>query len=201
MKLVVVDDHPLVADALHVTVSSFLPAAEIIKLATLTDLQNWLGAHHHADLLILDIQLGCSNALDFLEQAPIELAGCPIIIFTGADAQQIARAHALNRSAFKVVSKGENAQVLVQAIRASLGFSEAEPELTIRQSELMERVSLGWSNLQIAQQMCISERTVKAHMGQIFDRLGVHNRSQAIRRYASMPKPDALKLKALAAAA
>lgn len=190
MKLVVVDDHPLVADALRAMVASFLPAAEIIKLTGLIDLQAWLDAPNTPDLLVLDIQLSDGNALDFLEQKPASLASSAIIIFTGADAQQIERAKAMQHSRLKVVGKGENAQVLVRAIRSALGFQELdEPALTARQAELMERVSLGWSNAQIAEQLGITESTVKAHLSQVFDRLGVHNRSQAIRRFASLPKP------------
>lgn len=191
MKLVVVDDHPLVADALRAMVASFLPAAEIIKLSRLADLKSWLTQPQSADLLLLDVALEDGNSLDFLENDPQELISCPIIIFTGADAQQMARAAALNHSKLSVVSKGENAQVLVRAIRKSLGFPENEPELTARQSELMELVSLGWSNIQIGEKLGIAERTVKAHLGQVFDRLGVHNRSQAIRRFASMPRAEA----------
>ncbi len=190
MKLVVVDDHPLVADALRAMVASFLPAAEIIKLPGLVQLQAWLATSQSADLLVLDIQLSDGNALDFLEQKPASLASSAIIIFTGADAQQIERAKAMQHSRLTVVGKGENAQVLVRAIRSALGFQALdEPTLTARQAELMERVSLGWSNAQIAEQMGITESTVKAHLSQVFDRLGVHNRSQAIRRFASLPKP------------
>lgn len=193
MKLVVVDDHPLVADALRAMVASFLPAAEIIKLAALAELRSWLATDGTADLLVLDIQLSDGNSLDILEQKHQGLANCPIIIFTGADAQQLARAQAIEHSSsVTIVNKGENAQVLVRAIRKSLGFAEAEPELTLRQSELMELVSMGWSNLQIGEKLGITERTVKAHLGQVFDRLGVHNRAQAIRRFASMPRADAL---------
>jgi DNA-binding NarL/FixJ family response regulator len=196
MKLVIVDDHPLVADALRAMVASFLPAAEIIKLNGLQDLQEWLNVKsdagaNRADLLVLDLQLSDGNALDFLANEPAGLAGCPIILFTGADAEAVARARAMEQGHFVVVSKGENAQVLVRAIRVCLGFRELdEPELTARQSELMEHVSLGWSNVQIAEKLGISERTVKGHLGQIFDRLGVQNRSQAIRRFASLPKPE-----------
>lgn len=201
MKLVVVDDHPLVADALRAMVTSFLPAAEIVKLSRLADLKSWLAQGQSADLLLLDISLEDGNSLDFLESDSQGLVSCPVIVFTGAAAQQMARAAAMNRSTLSVVSKGENAQVLVRAIRKSLGFSENEPELTARQSELMELVSLGWSNGQIGEKLGITERTVKAHLGQIFDRLGVHNRSQAIRRFASMPRPEALPTKSIEPAA
>jgi LuxR family transcriptional regulator, maltose regulon positive regulatory protein len=54
--------------------------------------------------------------------------------------------------------------------------------LSAREVEILKRVCLGWSNRQIAEELFISLPTVKKHTGNIFGKLGVTSRTQAIAR-------------------
>jgi DNA-binding NarL/FixJ family response regulator len=54
-----------------------------------------------------------------------------------------------------------------------------EVELTRREREVLEQVAAGLPNKRIAQQLAISEKTVKAHLTRVFDRIGVTDRTQA----------------------
>ena len=54
-----------------------------------------------------------------------------------------------------------------------------EPGLTAREREVLHLVRLGLANKQIARRLSISERTVKAHLTSVFQRIGVADRTQA----------------------
>jgi DNA-binding NarL/FixJ family response regulator len=191
MRVVIVDDHPFVQEALRSLVISFLPAADVIKVHQISQLELLLlNSAAPVNLVLLDLQLADENSLDYLESNPGSLKGIKLVMFTGGDDALVQRALRLGR--YEVVSKGASSDQLVRAIRMALGFRELdEPVLTSRQCELMDLLAVGWTNKQISERMHITERTVKAHLSQIFDRLGVQNRSQAVRRYGSLPKAQA----------
>jgi DNA-binding NarL/FixJ family response regulator len=55
--------------------------------------------------------------------------------------------------------------------------------ITIREREILELLSKGLQNKSIAHELGLTENTVKAHMGNILRKYGVHNRVQAMNRY------------------
>ena len=61
--------------------------------------------------------------------------------------------------------------------------------LSAREVEVARAVSAGRSNKEVADKMFISERTVKAHLGAIFEKLGVRDRLQLVLRLAAAPEP------------
>jgi DNA-binding NarL/FixJ family response regulator len=60
--------------------------------------------------------------------------------------------------------------------------------LTVRERELLAVLADGWTNLQIATRTGISENTVKYHLKNLYDKLGVRNRAMAVALYASEKK-------------
>lgn len=63
--------------------------------------------------------------------------------------------------------------------------------LSAREVQVARAVSAGRSNKEVAAKMFISERTVKAHLGAIFEKLGVRDRLQLVLRLATSPEPAA----------
>jgi DNA-binding CsgD family transcriptional regulator len=58
--------------------------------------------------------------------------------------------------------------------------SGLRPQLSPRESEVMDRMAEGMDNCEIARRLVLSEKTVKNHINHIFAKLGVRNRAQAI---------------------
>lgn len=75
------------------------------------------------------------------------------------------------------------AQVLSRASRPP-DHSLRNGRLTPRQSQIVELVSCGMTNRNIAEKLCITEATVRAHMNDIFRKLGLHHRVQLAMHFA-----------------
>lgn len=87
-------------------------------------------------------------------------------------------------------------QRLVAATRELLQHSPSAPSnkidlsvLSDREAQVAKVVTEGKSNKEVAEQLHISERTVKAHLGAIFEKLGVRDRVQLVLRMSATPSP------------
>ncbi|HYO19474.1 MAG TPA: response regulator transcription factor [Dermatophilaceae bacterium] len=85
----------------------------------------------------------------------------------------------------------------LDALRPSLrlpptatGLRAGDHDLTQRQVEVMEVIAAGRTNPQIAHDLCVSEKTVKNHINQIFARLGVGSRAEAIAVWLGTTTPE-----------
>lgn len=92
---------------------------------------------------------------------------------------------------------GATHRALVHKSNASAqsGMPKVWELLSAREAEVAHAVAQGQSNKEIAARMFISERTVKAHLGAVFDKLGVRDRLQLVVRLAASPAPDAASKK------
>ncbi len=62
--------------------------------------------------------------------------------------------------------------------------SQAEaPVLTRREREILQLLAMGLSNQEMAEKLVIAEGTLKRHVANLYQKLGVHNRTQAIRHF------------------
>ena len=68
--------------------------------------------------------------------------------------------------------------------------------LSVREAQVARLVSAGRSNKEVAFALFISERTVKAHLGAVFEKLGVRDRLQLVLRLAASPDPGTSKVAA-----
>jgi LuxR family maltose regulon positive regulatory protein len=67
-----------------------------------------------------------------------------------------------------------------QALPANLESLETAASITAREQDVLRLVSIGLSNREIAQRLCVSPGTVKTHLANIFTKLGVTSRTQAV---------------------
>lgn len=123
-----------------------------------------------------------------------------VIIYTGETGPDILR-RAIRGGVWGFVSKAEEPAVLLETIatvargRLSLPYIDIEllnydplGVLTTRERELLAALANGWTNLQIAARTGITRNTVKYHLKNLYDKLGVSNRAMAVALYLSSPK-------------
>ena len=120
-----------------------------------------------------------------------------IIIYTGDMSRDVLR-EAVREGAWGFTSKADDPEVLIEAIasvargRMSVPYidirtitSDPLESLTARERELLAALANGWTNLQIAARIGISSNTVKYHLKNLYDKLGVNNRAMAVAMFMS----------------
>jgi two-component system nitrate/nitrite response regulator NarP len=125
-----------------------------------------------------------------------------VVIYTGERSSEVLR-QAIKGGAWGFVSKTEDPAVLLEAVvsvargRLSLPYVDIDllnhdplEGLTARERELLAALANGWTNLQIAARTGISRNTVKYHLKNLYDKLGVSNRAMAVALHVSVNRND-----------
>ena len=198
--ILIVDDHPLYRQALAQLVTSVLPDARVREGTNLAEARAAL-ADDDIDLVLLDLHLPDSHGLMGLVALRGEFPAIPVAMVSAHEDAAIAR-RALAYGACAYVPKRSDAAELARALRTALAggihhpdwldgdedpnASRSDGELAARlgrlspqQFRVLQLVAEGMLNKQIADRLGVQERTVKAHLTAIFERLGVRNRTQA----------------------
>jgi DNA-binding NarL/FixJ family response regulator len=104
----------------------------------------------------------------------------PVIVLS-ENARPADVADAIAQGAHALLAKNASLSDLLRAIRIALAVGRPEPiaALTERQRQVLRLVAEGLDNAQIAESMGISQRTARAHVSSVLERLGVDNRTQA----------------------
>ncbi len=192
IRIVVADDHPVVRDGLIAmlnTQSDFEVVAEARNGAEA--LQQI--ATYQPDVLLLDLEMPEVDGIETLRRLGEQKAGVRVIVFTVFDTDERI-VSAMQAGAKGYLLKGAPRDDVFRAVRVvNAGGSLLEPlvasklldhvnnpdALTARQKEVLHWVAKGLLNKEIADQLHISERTVKFHVSDILGKLGAGNRTEA----------------------
>lgn len=197
IRVLIVDDHPIVHDGIA-AVLHHEADIRVIGSAETTARAVEQVRSLKPDVVLMDLRMPGEEGLSGLETLVTACPGHRIIVFTASDADEYVFG-AMQAGARGYVLKGASGPELVRAIRhvhageaylsptlgARLVDRTARPAgrtaiLTARQLAILRLVAAGQSNQQIAQSLGITERTVKFHLTAIFNRLGADNRAQAV---------------------
>jgi DNA-binding NarL/FixJ family response regulator len=198
IRLLVVDDHPIVRQGL-VAVLSDEEDLEVVGEAGSGREAIGLVSRLRPDVVLLDLEM---PDLDGVEAIPQLLAAVPsvgVLVFTAYDTDERVLG-AIRAGARGYLLKGASAEDIARGIRTvAAGGSSLEPRvaskvlasmsvgarptasaLSAREREVLRLVADGLPTKQIANALSISERTVKFHVNSIFHKLGAENRAQAV---------------------
>jgi DNA-binding NarL/FixJ family response regulator len=201
IRLVLADDHPVVLYGLR---GLFAAEADIEIMSSCGDGDAALEAvrTHHPDVLVLDLRMGLRSGLDVVRILASEGHACRIVLLTAAvrdteviEAVRLGAAGLVIKESppevlidcVRRVHRGEqwiDRETLVRAFGTAVGRSDAgqRPDeiLTPREAEIVQMVALGLRNRAIAERLSISEGTVKVHLHNIYEKLGVDGRFELI---------------------
>jgi DNA-binding NarL/FixJ family response regulator len=201
-RLLIADDHPLFRLALVQAVREVMPEAELLEADTLMAARAVLAAHPDIDLVLLDLHMPGNRGLMGLVELRAEYPSVAVALISANDDPAVIR-RALNYGAAGYIPKRADLNAIKVGLRAVLNCEEYVPEdlraavaagqssnadrelaerlatLTPQQLRVLVLVAEGQLNKQIADALAIQERTVKAHLTAIFEKLGVRNRTQA----------------------
>ena len=200
--LLIADDHPLFRAALKQAARDALGEVELFEGDSLDAVLTLLDAQPQVDLVLLDLHMPGNHGLAGLAAVRAQFPGVAVIVVSANDDPRVVR-RALDHGAAGYLPKSAGLDELRDAIRsvlacetwlpsplrASVARAQSAPgdadlasrlaSLSPQQFRVLALVAEGLLNKQIADRLDIQERTVKAHLTAIFERLGVRNRTQA----------------------
>lgn len=199
--LLIADDHPLFRAALTQAALVAAPQYAIREAETLDQAIATLESES-IDLVLLDLHMPGNHGLAGLASLRAQFPEVAVAVCSGHDDPRIVR-RALAHGASGFIPKRSGMDDIRRAIRALLDCEEWLPEalqealartavdpadnalaqklsaLTAQQFRVLQLLAEGLLNKQIADRIGVQERTVKAHVTAIFEKLGVRNRTQA----------------------
>jgi len=209
LKVLVIDDHPLVQEGVSAALESLADDVTVMAARDAEQGLGLAAENPDLDLVLLDLALPGMSGFNLIGKLHERLPSLPVVVLSALEEPENVR-HAINAGAMGFVPKSAATRVLIEvlqqvlegnvtvplalqssgppishALPAAAGDAPpaAEPDvalLTLRQLEVLSRVCQGKTNKQIATELGLSEKTVKAHVTAIFKVLGVVNRTQAV---------------------
>lgn len=211
LRVMVVDDHPLVRSA----VARAINGDEMTVVAEASTAEEALAValEIEPDILLLDIALPGMSGIELLRELAPRLPATKIVMLTVSSADRDV-ADAMRYGASGYLTKDLSPEALARALRATQTGElviprrlaarllaslarRAVPELTLenvpvdrltaRELDVLRLLADGLGDRDIAAALTISRRTVETHVSSILHKLDVRNRAEAARRYRKEP--------------
>lgn len=196
-KILIIEDHALVREAMAQSLSRLEADVECIEAGSADEALSALAADTDIDLAVIDLMLPEMNGFALLAVLAKRFPDIPAIVVSAMD-DEVSVRRAIKAGASGFVSKASSGAALLAAVRVVLaggvhmppGCSSTPPatdvpasekfRLTAAQARVLELLAGGKTNREIAELLGLSEGTVKVHMSAIFRALGVSSRAQAL---------------------
>jgi DNA-binding NarL/FixJ family response regulator len=187
-----VDDHPLLREGIAAIINNQPDMTVIAQSANGQDAIQQFKLHQ-PDVTLMDLRLPDMSGIDVMNGIRAEFPEARIIILTTFEGDvEIKRA--LEAGARGYLLKSMPPKELVEVIRqvhagkkripsqlaAQLAEHMSDEALTTREVEVLGQIAGGNRNRDIAEQLFISEETVKVHIKHIMEKLGASDRTQAV---------------------
>jgi DNA-binding NarL/FixJ family response regulator len=184
MSIFVIDDHPLMREAVVMLIRRLSAKADVVELDRLAAVEAAASAHGVPELICLDLRLPDTNGVSGVRELRQRFPDVPLVVLSAAPAQDYEDL-SIEAGADAYIQKSAGATEITNVLRVFLSEElDAEPaapaeKLSKRQKQLLVLLDKGMSNRDIAEELQISEHTVKVHLWRLFRRLNVKSRSQA----------------------
>ncbi|MCL4524508.1 MAG: response regulator transcription factor [Acidobacteria bacterium] len=198
IRILMADDHAIFRDGLRKLLDAEDDITIVGEAATGTQCIQLLGKLR-PDILLLDLRMPDKDGLAVLEEVNFDSLPTRVIVLTATeDDREVVRA--VRMGARGIVLKDSATDLLIKSIRtvysgeiwldkkktsdvieafkksAESGPRRDKPLLSDREKEIVGLVAQGFRNREIGEKLFISEQTVKNHLHNIFDKLGVSDR-------------------------
>lgn len=195
IHVMVVDDHAIVRHGLEQLMAT---TDDLRVVASVGSGEAAIGEMDgaHPDIVLMDLSMPSMDGVEATRRILAEHPSvCVVVLTSFGDRRRVL--DALDAGAVGYLLKGSDPEEILAALRSAAAGGapldpqaarvllssrrQAEPtrDLTAREMEVLGLVCDGLANKQIAARLSISERTVKAHLGSVFQRIGVTDRTQA----------------------
>jgi DNA-binding NarL/FixJ family response regulator len=203
VRVLVCDDHPVYRDGLRMLLGS-LPGLEVVGVAADGHEAVARAAELQPDVVVMDLQMPGLNGIEATARVRAEHPHVAVLVLTMYDDDDSVFA-AMRAGALGYLLKGAAQDVIARAVasvasgeavfgpavarKVAAYFSggapaaapvEAFPQLTPREREVLDLLAAGRTNAQIASTLYLSQKTVRNNVSNIFAKLQVAGRAEAI---------------------
>lgn len=207
VKVLIVDDHPLILEALRHTLAPLDQVVELHDAKSAADARKLVAAHEDADLMLLDLGLPEVPGFDLLAEFREQYPTIPVVVLSGSDRREDVM-RAIDLGAMGYIPKTSSSKVMLSALRLVLAggvylppialmpdsptppravsptpdkaVSPRDLGLTDRQCQVLALLLQGKPNKIICRELDLAEGTVKIHVAAILRALNVNTRTQAV---------------------
>ena len=187
MSIYVIDDHPLMRDAIVMVLRRLRPAENIVELERFDKIDAAVRQHGTPQLFCLDLKLPDVTGVQGVVTLKRAYPDVPVAVYSASPAADMEES-CIEAGADTYIEKSAGSSELAAALRGLLqadteadeAATAASGKLSKRQTQLIAMLDRGMSNRDIATELDISEHTVKVHLWRLFRRLGVKSRTQAL---------------------
>lgn len=195
LKVLIADDHRLILEGIRLVLDED-DGIEVVGEATDGSQVLPLVGRTTPDVVLLDIAMPRMDGLTCLDQLRKRYPSVTAIVLSGQDDPETIRS-ALTRGAKSFITKALDPVDLPSALRLAVQGvvyhsvdDEAEKAarggvgetgITPSEQRVLEALARGLSNKEIAKELWLTQQTVKFHLTNIYRRLGVSNRTEAVR--------------------
>jgi two-component system, NarL family, response regulator len=192
VRVLCVDDHRIVREGIALILSR---EPDITVVATAATVQEAIAEfeRHRPDITLMDLRLGDSNGIDAIREIRRQHPAARIVVLTMYQGDEDIH-RALSAGAATYLLKDALSDDLIRVVRevhaggkpmgldvkARLDKRAAQPSLTPREVQVLQLVSQGKRNKEIAAILGLSEDTVPVHVKNIFAKLKVNERTAAV---------------------
>jgi DNA-binding NarL/FixJ family response regulator len=198
IRVVLADDHALVTEGLRSLIDRQPDMHVDYAVSNGDELLAYL-EEHDADVAVVDVQMPISglDALAEIRRRDYAVRVLLLTAFADGESIQAALQYGAEGFALKTESPTQTIEAIRQVAHGRLVFPRtaqrwmtvyrkqepAGPELSQRELEVLEELAHGLPNAEIAAKLTVSENTVRFHLKNIYEKLSVTNRTEAVAWY------------------
>ena len=187
MSMYIIDDHPLVRQAIAMLLRRMRPASKVIELEKFSELQAAIIKNGDPELFVLDLLLPGVKGTSAVKDVKSMYTTVPLVVISSMPAGE-AEETCIEAGADIYIEKSSPANEISAAIQGLFAAENGDEEVVLvgevklskRQKQLIVMLDRGLSNRDIATELEISEHTVKVHLWRLFRRLDVKSRTQTL---------------------
>jgi DNA-binding NarL/FixJ family response regulator len=198
MEILVVDDHKLFLEGISYLLEKVAAGAVVTALSTFDEAMNCAATVERYDLILLDLNIGGGDGVALLQRYAELGVFTPVVTLSASEDLQHIQS-ALDAGSMGFISKSLSGDEMLAAIEQILAGELFLPEaiaraladqrdnrqdllsaLTKRQLGVLALLCQGCSNREIADQLFLTENTVKSHMMTLFQKMEVKNRTECV---------------------
>lgn len=192
IRLLLVDDHPVVRDGLRGQLQT-QAAFAVVAEAGSADEALALLHRHTIDVILTDLRMPGIDGLDLIARIRSTYPDIEILVLTTYDSEADvhaalaagARSYLLKdteraRLYEAISATAQGRTVLSPSVRTRAASTPPAKVLSLREREVLALVSAGRTNAQIGAELFVGEATVKTHLHHIFAKLGASDRAAAV---------------------